>query len=72
MPAIHVVVASPEEAEDGIAEFWCGREQVAETVVHEGRLHLRVDPRRDREPWLLEVESLATGLQEARQRLAEL
>lgn len=72
MPEVRVVVASVEEAEDGIAEFWCGGQQVAETVIHDGRLHLRVDPRADREPWLLEVTSLAVGLAEAQQRLAAL
>jgi hypothetical protein len=70
MPEIHVIVASAEEAFDGIAEFWCGGHMVAETVIHEGRLHLRVDPRADREPWLFEVTSLALGLAEAQQRLA--
>jgi hypothetical protein len=70
MPEINVIVASAEEADDGIAEFWCAGEMVAETIIHEGRLHLRVDPRPDREPWLLEVTSLALGLAEAERRLA--
>ena len=38
--------------------FWCGRDLMAITVLHEGRLHLRIDPRRDGQPWLLEAESL--------------
>jgi hypothetical protein len=70
MPEINVIVASAEEADDGIAEFWCAGEMVAETVIHEGQLHLRIDPRADREPWLLEVTSLALGLAEAERRLA--
>jgi hypothetical protein len=70
MPEINVIVASAEEADDGIAEFWCAGEMVAETIIHEGRLHLRVDPRPDHEPWLLEVTSLALGLAEAERRLA--
>jgi hypothetical protein len=70
MPPIHLVVASAEEAADGNAEFWCGRELMAVTVVHEGRLHLRVDPRRDGEPWLLEAESLAAALSEAEREIA--
>jgi hypothetical protein len=40
------------------------------TVLHEGRLHLRIDPRRDGAPWLADVESLARALAEAEQRLA--
>ena len=65
MPKIEVMVASPEEAFDGNAEFWCGGEMVAITVIHEGQLHLRIDPRHDGEPWMLETGSLARGLAEA-------
>ena len=70
MPPVHVVVASAEEAEDGVAEFWSGRELLAITVLHEGRLHLRVDPRRDGEPWLIEISSLAAALEEAAREIA--
>jgi hypothetical protein len=70
MPAIHLVVASAEEAADGNAELWCGHELMAVTVVHEGRLHLRVDPRPDGEPWLMETESLQAALEEAAQQIA--
>ena len=47
-----------DDAEDG------------ETVLHEGRLHLRIDPRADGAPWLADVASLARALAEAGQRLA--
>ena len=40
------------------------------TVLHEGRLHLRIDPRADGAPWLADVASLARSLAEAEQRLA--
>jgi hypothetical protein len=40
------------------------------TVLHEGRLHLRIDPRTDGSPWLADVVSLARALSEAKQRLA--
>jgi hypothetical protein len=70
MPPVHVSVVSPEEAYNGNAEFWCGRELAAITVLHEGRLHLRIDPRRDGLPWLLETESLAAGLAEATRLMA--
>jgi hypothetical protein len=29
------------------------------TILHEGRLHLRIDPRADGSPWLADVASLA-------------
>jgi hypothetical protein len=70
MTLVHLVVASAEEAADGNAEFWCGPELLAVTVLHEGRLHLRVDPRRDGEPWLIDSSSLALALEEAAQQIA--
>ena len=70
MTLVRVIVVSPEEALDGNAEFWCGGEQMAFTVFHEGRLHLRVDPRRDGEPWLIDADSLAQALQDAAERIA--
>jgi hypothetical protein len=65
-----VIVASPEEAFDSNAEFWCGGEMLAVTVLYDGRLHLRVDPRRDGEPWLIDTTSLALALENAAARLA--
>jgi hypothetical protein len=70
MPPVNVSVVSPEEAYNGNAEFWCGRELMAITVFHEGRLHLRIDPRPDGQPWLLETDSLAAALAEATRLLA--
>jgi hypothetical protein len=43
---------------------------MAVTVLHEGRLHLRVVPRADGEPWLIETTSLALALEDAAQQLA--
>ena len=40
------------------------------TVLHQGRLHLRIDPRPDGSPWLADTASLARSLTEAEQRLA--
>ena len=71
MPPVHLIVASPEEATDDNAEFWVGHEQWAITVLHEGTLHLRIDPRRDGEPWLVDVMSLAQALASANAQLAE-
>ena len=70
MTEINVVVTGPEEAYDNEAEFWCANELIGTTVLHEGRLHLQIDPRRDGGPWLLDTTSLARALAEAEQRLA--
>ena len=70
MTEIQVIVTGPEEAYDNEAEFWRGNELIDVTVLHEGRLHLRIDPRLDGSPWLLDVVSLARSLAEAEERLA--
>jgi hypothetical protein len=70
MTEIHVIVTGPEEAYDYAAEFWVANELMGVTVLHEGRLHLRIDPRPDGSPWLADVESLARALVEAEERLA--
>ena len=70
MNAINVIVTGPEEAYDDEAEFWCGSELMGVTVLHEGRLHLRVDPRPDGSPWLIDVVTLARSLADADERLA--
>jgi hypothetical protein len=67
---IDVLVASPEEADYGIAEFWCGAEMMALTCIENGRLELRIDPRRDGLPWRVDTTSLAAGLAEAVRLLA--
>jgi hypothetical protein len=51
MTEIHVIVTGPEEAYDYAAEFWMANELMGVTVLHEGRLHLRIDPRADGMPW---------------------
>ena len=70
MTDISVVVTGPEEAYDNEAEFWCGNEMLGVTVLHEGRLHLRIAPRADGAPWLADTTSLARALAEADRRLA--
>jgi hypothetical protein len=70
MTEINVIVAGPEEAYDCTAEFWAANELLAVTVMHEGRLHLRIDPRPDGTPWLADAVSLARALSEAKQRLS--
>ena len=70
MNAIEVVVSGPEEAYNNEAEFWCGNQLMGFTVLHEGRLHLRIDARADGLPWLVDTASLARALAEADERLA--
>jgi hypothetical protein len=70
MNDIQVIVTGPEEAYDYEAEFWCGNQMMGVTVLHEGRLHLRIDSRVDGSPWLVDVGSLASALAEAEQRLS--
>jgi hypothetical protein len=70
MTEIKVIVTGPEEAYNYEAEFWSANELIGVTVLHEGRLHLRIDPRADGSPWLADVTSLARSLAEAEQRLA--
>ena len=70
MTDINVVVSGPEEAYNNEAEFWRANELLGVTVLHEGRLHLRIDPRADGSPWLADVISLAHALAEAKNRLA--
>jgi hypothetical protein len=59
MTEIKAIVTGPEEAYNNEAEFWCANELMAVTVLREGRLHLRIDPRADGSPWLADVASLA-------------
>ena len=70
MTEITVIVTGPEEAYNNEAELWRANELMGVTVLHEGRLHLRIDARRDGAPWLADVDSLARALGEAGQRLA--
>jgi hypothetical protein len=70
MNEISVVVTGPEEAYDYGAEVWCANELMGVSVLHDGRLHLRIDPRADGSPWLADVVSLARALGDAEQRLS--
>ncbi len=70
MNAVEVIVTGPEEAYNNEAEFWCTGELLGFTVLHDGRLHLRIDARHDQRPWLVDTTSLARALAEANERLA--
>ena len=67
---VHVSVVSAEEAYNGNAEFWCGNELMAVTVLNEGQLQLSIEARADGSPWLVDTTSLALGLVEAKRQLA--
>jgi hypothetical protein len=67
---IQVIVTGPEEAYNNEAEFWCANELMAVTVLHDERLHLRIESRADGSPWLADAESLARALAEAEKLLA--
>ncbi|HET6548563.1 MAG TPA: hypothetical protein VFG79_08920 [Solirubrobacter sp.] len=66
-----MIVASAEEAADGNAELWLGGELMAVTVLYDGRLHLRIDPRRDGEPWMIDTTSLGLALDDAVRQIAK-
>jgi hypothetical protein len=70
MSEINVIVVSAEEADHGVAEFWCDGELIGETCLNDGRLQLRIDSRADGGPWRLDTTSLATGLVEAARLIA--
>jgi len=70
MTDINVIVTGPEAAYDYEAELWRGNELIGITVLQDGRLHLRIDPRPDGSPWLADVVNLARSLAEAEERLA--
>jgi hypothetical protein len=70
MSQIRVIVVSPEEAYDGTAELWCGRELMGITMLSEAGLQLRIDPRPDGRPWLIDVTSLTHAIDEANRLIA--
>jgi hypothetical protein len=70
MSQIRVIVVSPEEAYDGIAEFWCGAELMGTTMLSQGGLQLRIDSRADGQPWLIDTTSLGHALDEANRLIA--
>jgi hypothetical protein len=69
MTKIRVLVAGIEEADDGIAEFWCAGELMGVTEIRENALQLRIASRADGLPWVVDTSSLAEGLAEAMRQL---
>jgi hypothetical protein len=66
---LEVRVVSHEEAQDGIAEIWCGAELFAVTQLEAGEIVLRIDPRPDGEPVIVGARSLRLALEQARAKL---
>jgi hypothetical protein len=64
MPPLRVHLAGPEEA-----ELWCGDQLLAITVLYDGRLHVRIAPRADGQPWLIEAAALTLAVEDAARRI---
>jgi hypothetical protein len=70
MHDINVTVVSPEEASDGVAEFWFGGRMIAFTHLEDGDLMLRIEPPRDGSDLVVGAHGLAVALDEANRLLA--
>jgi hypothetical protein len=70
MHEIHVSVVSPEEASDGVAEFWSGGRLIGFTHFDDGDLMLRIEPRNDGAAVEVGARALAEALAEAKRLLA--
>ena len=71
MPPVRVIATQSGSAAEPAAELWVGDDRMAETVVYDGRLHLRIGPRPDGEPWVIEAASLALALESAAHQMAD-
>jgi hypothetical protein len=63
---ITVRVVSPEEADDGVAEFWLGDELFGFTRLQDGELVLSIEPRKDGAAVLVNAHKLAEALAQAK------
>ena len=64
MPPLRVNIDDPHEA-----EVWCGDERLAVAFLYDRRLHLRIEPRADGRPWLVDATGLALAVDEAARRI---
>jgi hypothetical protein len=71
MPPVRVIPAGPEATAEGLAELRCGDELLAVTFLYDSRLHVRIEPRGDGKPWLIDATSLALALDEAASQLED-
>jgi hypothetical protein len=73
MNEIEVRTLSAEEGSAGVAELWRGGEQIAYTLYDlsgNGELMLRIEPRSDGAPLVVEVRKLTEALAEVDRVLA--
>jgi hypothetical protein len=66
---ITVRVVSPEEADDGVAEFWLSDQLFGFTRLVDGELLLSIEPRKDGTAVLVDAHSLADALAQAKATL---
>jgi hypothetical protein len=66
---ITVRVVSPEQADDGMAEFWLGDQLFAFTLLQDSELLLNIEPRSDGAAVVVSAHSLAEALAQAKARL---
>jgi hypothetical protein len=69
MHELEVQIVSPEEAADGVAELWDRGRQIGFTVLEDGDLMLRIQPRQDGSPVVVGVHGLTVALAEVNRRL---
>lgn len=67
---LEVLVVSPEEAEAEVAELWLGGLPFGHTELREGRVVLRIEPRRDGQAWEVGAHELRSALARAAQLLS--
>ena len=64
MPPLRVSIIGPEQA-----EVRCGDERLAVAFLYDERLHLRIEPRADGRPWVVEATGLTLALDDAARRI---
>ena len=64
MREIEVITISAEEAEHGVAELWADGQQIAYTLLDDGELKLRFEPRHDGTPVVVGLRSMTEALAE--------
>jgi hypothetical protein len=70
MHEIKVITISAEEAEHGVAELWADGQQIAYTLLDDGELKLRFEPRRDGTPVVIGLRNLTNALAEVDRHVA--
>ena len=64
MPPLRVNIAGADEI-----EVWCGDQRLAVAFVYDARLHLRIEPRADGRPWVVDATGLTLAVDEAARRI---